>query len=106
LSLDDYGTVHNSLHYLTNPSCYFDYIKIDRAFINAITEEKTRLLISGIIDTAHVQGIEVIAEGVETHEQLKIISEINCDHVQGYYFSKAMPPESLSHLISVGEYSR
>jgi len=106
LSLDDYGTGHNSLHYLTNPSFYFDYIKIDRAFINAITEEKTRLLISGIIDTAHVQGIEVIAEGVETHEQLKIISEINCDHVQGYYFSKAMPPESLSHLISVGEYSR
>ncbi|HHZ00182.1 MAG TPA: EAL domain-containing protein, partial [Tissierellia bacterium] len=106
LSLDDYGTGHNSLHYLTNPSFYFDYIKIDRAFINAITEEKTRLLISGIIDTAHVQGIEVIAEGVETHEQLKIISEINCDHVQGYYFSKAMPPESLSHLIAIGEYKR
>ena len=47
LSLDDYGTGHNSLHYLTNPSFYFDYIKIDRAFINAITEGKTRLLISG-----------------------------------------------------------
>jgi EAL domain-containing protein (putative c-di-GMP-specific phosphodiesterase class I)/GGDEF domain-containing protein len=106
LSLDDYGTGHNSLYYLTNPSFYFDYIKIDKAFINAIAEEKTRLLISGIIDTAHVQGIEVIAEGVETHEQLKVMSEINCDHVQGYYFSKAIPPESLSHLISIGEYSR
>ena len=106
LSLDDYGTGHNSLHYLTNPSFYFDYIKIDRAFINAITEEKTRLLISGIIDTAHVQGIEVIAEGVETQEQLNIIKEINCDHVQGYYFSKAIPPEKLAHMIAVGEYSR
>ncbi|MDI9496571.1 MAG: GGDEF domain-containing phosphodiesterase [Bacillota bacterium] len=104
LSLDDYGTGHNSLYYLTNPSFYFDYIKIDRAFINAITEEKTRILISGIIDTAHVQGIEVIAEGVETHEQLKVMSEINCDHVQGYYFSKAIPPENLAHMITIGEY--
>jgi EAL domain-containing protein (putative c-di-GMP-specific phosphodiesterase class I) len=106
LSLDDYGTGHNSLHYLTNPSFNFDYIKIDKAFINAITEEKTRLLIGGIIDTAHVQGIEVIAEGVETQEQLNIMTEINCDHVQGYYFSKPIPPEELVSLITVGEYSK
>jgi EAL domain-containing protein (putative c-di-GMP-specific phosphodiesterase class I) len=106
LSLDDYGTGHNSLLYLTNSSFYFDYIKIDKAFIKAITEEKTKLLISGIIDTAHVQGIEVIAEGVETLEQLNVMAEINCDHVQGYYFSKAVAPEELINLITVGEYSK
>jgi EAL domain-containing protein (putative c-di-GMP-specific phosphodiesterase class I)/GGDEF domain-containing protein len=99
LSLDDYGTGHNSLFYLTNSSFFFDYIKIDRVFINEITEEQTKLLIGGIIDTAHAQGIEVIAEGVETQEQLNIIKQINCDHAQGYYFSKAIPPEELISLM-------
>ncbi len=103
LSLDDYGTGHNSLFYLTNSAYYFDYIKIDKAFIKEITEEKTKLLIAGIIDTAHVQGMEVIAEGVETREQLDILAEINCDHAQGYYFGDAIPPEELVKQIEIGE---
>lgn len=104
LSLDDYGTGHNSLFYLTNSAYYFDYIKIDKVFIDEITDAKTKLLVAGIIETAHVQGMEVIAEGVETQEQLDTLKEINCDHAQGYYFSKAIPPEELVKQIEIGEF--
>lgn len=105
LSLDDYGTGYNSLNYLVNSSFNFDYIKIDKAFISEITEEKNKLLIRGIIDTAHAQGIEVIAEGVETQEQLDALIEINCDHAQGYLFSKAKSPEELVEMIMDGNVS-
>ena len=99
LSLDDYGTGYNSLNYLVKSSFCFDYIKIDKAFITYITEEKNKLLIGGIIDAAHIQGLEVIAEGVETQEQLDALNEINCDYGQGYLFSKAISPEDLVKLI-------
>ena len=79
LSLDDYGSGYNSLNYLVNPGFYFDYIKIDKSFIDHITEEQGKMLCEGIIKTAHVLGIKVIAEGVETEEQVNILKEIDCD---------------------------
>ena len=55
-------------------------------------------MIEAIIKAAHSFGIEVIAEGVELEEQHDIIKEINCDYVQGYYFSKPLAPEQLSEF--------
>ncbi len=96
VSLDDYGTGHNSLKYISELFFHFDYIKIDKQFIDEI--KSNIILIEAIIKAAHSFGIEVIAEGVELEEQHDIIKEINCDYVQGYYFSKPLAPEQLSEF--------
>ncbi len=91
VSLDDYGTGHNSLKYISKIFFHFDYIKIDKQLIDEIDTNK--ILIEAIIKVSHGFGIKVIAEGVETKEQLDILHEAGCDYVQGYYFSKPLPPE-------------
>lgn len=101
LSLDDYGSGYNSLNYLANPILYFDHIKIDKSFIENITQEQGKLLCEGIIKTAHVLGIKVIAEGVETEEQVNILRAINCDYAQGYYFYKPMPKDELLYHLKI-----
>ncbi len=93
VSLDDYGTGHNSLKYISELFFHFDYIKIDKQFIDEI--KSNLILIEAIIKAAHKFGIEVIAEGIELKEQHDIIKAMNCDYVQGYYFSKPLPPEKL-----------
>jgi len=92
ISLDDYGSGHNSLSYLVNASFPFDYLKIDKMFIDNISEEQNEVLVEGIISTAHVLGIEVIAEGVETKKQVDILKRIGCDIIQGYYYSRPLYP--------------
>lgn len=90
LSMDDFGTGYSSLNYLREYD--FDVLKIDKAFINGITSNKAdRDLVKASIAMAHSLGLEVVAEGVETNEQLTILNELNCDFVQGYYFSKPIP---------------
>ena len=90
LSMDDFGTGYSSLSYLRQYD--FDVLKIDRSFINGITQNKEdRDLVKASIAIAHSLGLDVVAEGVEITEQLTILKELNCDYVQGYYFSKPMP---------------
>lgn len=101
ISLDDYGSGHNSLSYLVNRLFPFDYIKIDKMFINNIVDEQNKVLIQGIIETAHVLGISVIAEGVETKGQVDVLKSIDCDIIQGYYFSKPLSPEDLIEYIKI-----
>ncbi len=99
--MDDYGSGHNSLNYLVNALFPFDYIKIDKSFIDNIEIEQNEVLIQGVIETAHVLGIEVVAEGVETNEQMEILKKIGCDIVQGYYISKPLSPEDFAKYIKV-----
>lgn len=101
ISLDDYGTGHNSLSYLVNASFPFDYIKIDKMFIDKLGEEQNEVLLAGIIDTAHVLGIDVVAEGVETENQTEILKRIGCDIIQGYYCSEPLSPEELTEYIKI-----
>ncbi|QHJ13232.1 putative signaling protein [Paraglaciecola mesophila] len=92
LSMDDFGTGYSSLSYLRQYS--FDILKIDRSFISGITEKKEDLdLVKATIALAHSLDLSVVAEGVETHEQLLLLDELGCDLVQGYYFSKPIPAE-------------
>lgn len=97
VSLDDYGTGHNSLKYISELFFHFDYIKIDKQFIDEI--KRNIVLFEAIVKTAHSIGIEVIAEGVEFEEQHEIIKSFNCDYVQGYYFSRPLPPEKLTQFL-------
>lgn len=94
LSMDDFGTGYSSLSYLRQYS--FDFLKIDRSFINGITLNKEdRDLVKATIAMAHSLDLSVVAEGVEIPDQLALLQGLGCDLAQGYYFSKPIPPEKL-----------
>ncbi|WP_027399377.1 bifunctional diguanylate cyclase/phosphodiesterase [Anaerovorax odorimutans] len=97
ISLDDFGTGYNSLIHLVNLP--IDYIKIDKVFIDNVEDKNNRSIIEGIINLVKIMGKEVIAEGVETDKQLEILKELGCNNIQGYYFSKPLPPEELKDYI-------
>jgi diguanylate cyclase (GGDEF)-like protein/PAS domain S-box-containing protein len=95
LAMDDFGTGYSSINYLR--SYPFDVIKIDRSFVNDITSDpKDRELINAMIAMAHGLNLKVVAEGVETTEQLQHLKELGCDYAQGYLFSKPVPREAFS----------
>ncbi|MDX1806601.1 MAG: EAL domain-containing protein [Paenisporosarcina sp.] len=87
IAIDDFGTGYSSMSYIANYP--FDVLKIDREFVLQLeTNEKKREVAQAIVQLAQKLGIRVVAEGVETVEQLKILSEMGTDAIQGYYFSK------------------
>lgn len=94
ISIDDFGTGYSSLYYLK--AFPIDTLKIDRSFIKDITRDPNDAqLVETIILMARNLGIAVVAEGVENHEQLKLLQEYGCNLIQGYYFSKPLPLEEL-----------
>ena len=94
LSMDDFGTGYSSLSYLRQYN--FDVLKIDRSFISGITINKSDCdLVKATIAMSHSLGLLVVAEGVETKEQLVLLKELGCDFVQGYYLSKPITGEQL-----------
>ncbi|WDD97022.1 EAL domain-containing protein [Thalassomonas actiniarum] len=87
LSMDDFGTGYSSLNYLRQYP--FDVLKIDRSFVQGITTESTdRKLVNAAIAMAHGLNLTVVAEGVETQEQLHLLKSLNCDFAQGYLLGK------------------
>ena len=94
LAIDDFGTGFSSLGYLQRYP--FDTLKIDRSFVaDAVLNPSAGRLVETIIAMAHGLGLEVVAEGVETTEQLAFLSERGCDNVQGYLFGKPVAPDEL-----------
>lgn len=102
ISLDDYGAGYNSLKYILNYADTFDYMKIDKSFVDNIFDDKNKLILKYMIDIARGLGIEVIAEGVEEQSQVEILKSIGCNIVQGYYFSKPLNSEDLKQFINKG----
>jgi len=99
LSIDDFGTGYSSLFYLSRLPV--DYLKIDRSFIENITSDLSAAAIAtSIIDLGHRMGLKVVAEGVETAEQLEYLSQNKCDYMQGFYYSKALPAQQLYELLT------
>ena len=96
LVLDDFGTGYSSLSYLKTAP--FDKIKIDQSFIRGATNKdvRNRAIIAAIVALAEALGMDTIAEGVETHDQLEMVRELKIGHVQGYIFSK---PVALADLF-------
>ena len=105
LSIDDFGTGYSSLSYLVRFP--FDYLKIDRSFIQQIgTLADKQPIVDAIIQMAHRLNMDVIAEGVESEQQLQQLSEMGCDCIQGYYYCKPVPMEELIEFLQLWEYEK
>ncbi|MGB0468873.1 MAG: bifunctional diguanylate cyclase/phosphodiesterase [Pontibacterium sp.] len=98
ISMDDFGTGYSSLSYLR--SYPFNTLKIDRSFINDISIDKAdRELVNAAISMAHGLGLQVVAEGVETKEQLMHLASRQCNFAQGYFFSKPVRAEEITRML-------
>ncbi len=101
LSLDDFGTGYSSLNYLKRFP--FDYVKIDQSFIRHVTSDPHAAAIARTVVTlAHDLGLKVIAEGVETLEQMVYLRNRFCDEMQGFYFSRPLPAGEFEQLLRDG----
>lgn len=104
IALDDFGTGYSSLSYLTRFP--IDYIKIDRSFVLGVADgTDAGAIVQAIIAMAHSLGKSVIAEGVETAEQLRALSALDCDELQGYLLAPPLPETDLLDLLGKGDTS-
>jgi diguanylate cyclase (GGDEF)-like protein/PAS domain S-box-containing protein len=100
LALDDFGTGYSSLGRLRRLP--FDIVKIDRTFVSRITHESEGAVVQSILEMAATMGLEVVAEGIETQAQLLAVRARGCVLGQGFYFSRAVPPEALAAILAIG----
>ncbi|MDP2715310.1 EAL domain-containing protein [Rheinheimera sp.] len=93
IAIDDFGTGYSSLSYLT--SLPIDFIKIDRAFVQALDKGHNLSLVKAMLAMAQAIEVAVIAEGIETAEQQALLAELGCEFGQGYFYAK---PAGFSHI--------
>ncbi|HET6845434.1 MAG TPA: EAL domain-containing protein, partial [Anaerolineales bacterium] len=99
LSIDDFGTGYSSLSYLRRFP--IDTLKIDRSFISHIDgDEENRQIVRTIMHLADNLGMDVIAEGAETLEEIDHLQKLQCQYVQGYYFFQPMDNVAVGSLLS------
>lgn len=98
IAMDDFGTGYSSLSYLKELP--IDVLKLDRSFIVEIENDKrSRAIISSMIKLARLLGIITVAEGVESPMQAELLTDMGCDMIQGYYYSKPVPADVFESLI-------
>lgn len=99
IAIDDFGTSYSSLTYLKKYG--IGYLKIDPSFVRDIgSNDANRTITETIIMMAHKLGLEVIAEGIETQEQMACLLAAGCDYGQGYLFSPALPANEFERILS------
>ena len=98
VALDDFGTGHSSLTLLR--SLPIDKVKIDQTFVRELTRDaRVVAIVRSVINLAADLGLDVVAEGVETTEQARLLGELGCNYAQGYLWARAMPIDSLTQQL-------
>lgn len=98
LAVDDFGTGYSSLSQLKNLD--MDVLKVDRMFTAELGKsEESKVFFNAIVSMAHALGLRVVAEGVETRQQLEMLRLLECDELQGYFISRPVPEEEVIHLM-------
>ena len=101
VAIDDFGTGYSSLSYLRKFPV--DALKIDQSFIRQIsTAGDDTTIVTAVIAMARSLKLRVVAEGVETLEELEFLRAHQCDEAQGYYFSRPVPPQQFAKLLETG----
>jgi EAL domain-containing protein (putative c-di-GMP-specific phosphodiesterase class I) len=99
VSVDDFGTGYSSMSYLRRFP--IDKLKIDRSFVkDLMSRADDGSIVRAIISLAHSLRLKVVAEGVETSEQLEFLSSLGCDQYQGYHFSEPLPAAEFAELVN------
>ncbi len=102
IAIDDFGTGYSALSYLRQVP--LDIIKLDRTFIQHMTvSAQQRELVEGIVNLTRTLGLQVVAEGIETHVELQLARQVGCDYGQGYLFSKPMPVDDARNWLDQPE---
>jgi diguanylate cyclase (GGDEF)-like protein len=102
VSIDDFGTGYSSLTYLKQLP--IDALKIDKSFVLDMTcNENDAMIVRSIVDLGHNLGFEVVAEGVEDGETLKLLESLGCDYAQGYHISRPVPATELRAWLGKGD---
>lgn len=98
IEMDDFGSGYSSLNMLSDMP--IDVLKMDMKFVRNIETSDTDMrLVKLILDIARYLGVKAVAEGVETEGQLRLLKDVGCDLIQGFYFSRPVPPEEFEKLI-------
>jgi EAL domain-containing protein (putative c-di-GMP-specific phosphodiesterase class I)/GGDEF domain-containing protein len=99
MSLDDYGSGFNSAKYLMEYGDIFDYMKLEKLLIDKISNENNFTIINCMIKSSHLFGLKIVAEGVETLSQVEALKSVDCDYIQGFYYSKPLFAEELEKFL-------
>jgi EAL domain-containing protein (putative c-di-GMP-specific phosphodiesterase class I) len=102
LAIDDFGTGFSSLEYLRRLP--LDTLKIDQSFVRDTSNFDGAVLVSSIVALAQKLRLRVVAEGVETQEQLRFLQRLGCDHMQGYLLSRPLPGEQFRTILAYPDY--
>ena len=101
LALDDFGTGYSSLSYIRDFP--FDKLKIDRSFVHGVANsERALAIIQAVANFGSILGKDVVAEGIETEQEMQVMQRTGCTHLQGYLFSKPVPAAHIEAMIAVG----